>query len=162
MTILRDERVIELSELEGGYFEDMVDMATIFNHEIVEITSNSERFGPKHLRWKKTNLIGNLLVDQGVVFHETAELPKQYHIGVLDLNSFWGYVSKKTISIEEAVKFYMQMGYSLSGFCEVFGQKNSFDFGLFNAISYEEDDESPENIIEWLVKTYKGTVLKNI
>jgi hypothetical protein len=92
----------------------------------------------------------------------------------VDLNTLWGDLRRDEFTMEEMVKFYMQTGYSLSGFCEVFGQKEAYEFGLpgakqpFKENHYlghaedeviEDDSHYVENIIDYLCRVHEGKVL---
>lgn len=164
---MREERVIEdLGELEGGYFDDLISLAKIFNHDIVEITNSSpeaakSRFGEKHLRWKKTKL-GELLTETGIGVRDPNDHLNSYNLkAIVDLNSFWIARSEQNIPMEEVMKFYMQMGYSLSGFCDVFSNP-AWDYKLPGALPYRSDEDYPQSVIDWMNLTYEGKVLKNI
>ena len=100
--------------------------------------------------------------------------------GSLSLNDIWGDLYEERFSLEEFVKFYMGIGYSLSGFCEVFGQRNVYDLpaGMIpegyevpdNNEDDDNDDERDENeeadnaptLIDFLRDIHQGKVLWNL
>ena len=80
------------------------------------------------------------------------------------MNQLWINLTRGEISLDEHMKFYMQIGYSLGGFCEVYGQHEVTEFGL----EYHQPplkqchigDEYWETPIQWLLKEHAGKVLK--
>lgn len=110
-----EKRVIPNSEVaKAEHYADMAELARIFGHQVVE-TSES----PPVWRWRQN----------GLVRWVTAEgNPNR-----LDLNRLWSDFHRGHATVYEMMKFYMQLGYSLCGFAEVFGQCEAWDWKLPDA-----------------------------
>lgn len=138
-------RIISPEELVDKYpcYKDMADLARSFVHKIVLCQEGNNGV----LRWKGSQLIRYLTSSTGVI----------------DLNNLAIDLFKKKFSLEEYMKFYMDMGYSLSGYVEVFGQREVTEYGL----SYIEhppeghdfDKEYWETPIEYMRKKYKNSTV---
>lgn len=162
-------RVVPLEEVRAvDLYSDLADLAEIFNHEIVEFTSSPEsRFGGKPVwHWKSTNFVRKLF--DGITVHTPPEWTdvrqNKIHFAAVDVNQLWVSIHNKEIPIEEAAKIYMQMGYSLSGFCEVFS-KSAEEMDLEDARPVSEEEYhngGHQTVIDWLNEKYKGQVLKNL
>ena len=149
------KRIIPLEEVaEHQYYWDMAELAKIFNHEIVEDDNGV-------WRWKANDLVCHLL--HGASYYEGEEWlggrTKTFR-GSIDLNTLWLDFYKKKFTVEEMMKFNMQIGYSLSGFCEVFGQREAKELDLEGAKKPESDEEYTQTIIDYMVEKYKGQTLK--
>lgn len=162
-------RIVPIEEVRASdWYSDLADLAEIFNHEIVEFTSSPEsRFGGNPVwRWKSTNFVRKLF--DGITVHTPPEWTgpsyNKVELAAVDLNQLWVSIHHKEISIEEAVKIYMQMGYSLSGFCEVFSKPaEEMDLEGARPVSEEEyHNGEHQTVIDWLNEKYKGQVLKNL
>jgi hypothetical protein len=163
-------RVIPLEEVaEKEYYSDMADLATIFNHEIVEM-GNPEN---PTWRWKPNSFIDWIQDYAGVYTpstpHNLAAGDGGFgrhcdsHRASLCLNTLSQDLHCGAFSMEEWMKFYMQIGYSLCGFGEVFGQHEASDYGLPNAHQRGPDDdpdEYVETVIEYMRRIHRGEVLK--
>lgn len=173
--VIRDElreppfitRVIPLEEVRAReYYEDMADLAVIFNHEIVEMG---------HIwRWRPNRLFYLLHDYCPVYLPSAAENRAQGGSGYdsfsqstrasICLNELIADVYDGLCSVEEYMKFYMQLGYSLSGFSEVFGQRNAYEFNLPDAKRTPSPGQDPdgyiETVLEYMRRVHAGKVLK--
>lgn len=136
------------------FYEDMAHLAKIFHHEIV-LKDNI-------IRWKENKLVRYLTGDSGgCEFHTPPEwvgmMHNQVYNGAVDLN---GARSKGIFTLEEYMKFYMGMGYSLSGFGDVFGQCEITEYRLEYIEQPPADhkfgEEYWETPIEYIRKKYKN------
>lgn len=149
-------RIIPLDEVRNNpYYPEFVDIATIFNHDIV--ASHEDPHSPKRetWRWKKNALACHIL--EGAAFHTPPAWRGAMHnkvlLGGLDLNELFTCFHRGAFPVEEYMKFYMQIGYSLSGFIEVFGDRTADEFKL-PATSEEE------TLLEYVCRVHTGKVLK--
>ena len=133
-------RVLTRKELKSEDYEDMADLAVIFNHEIVAY-KNSGRGGrfeghDEVWRWKRNRLICRIQGEEGGIQFYTppewqgAMINTIHPPGGLDLNQMSALARNGGFSLEEWMKFHMQGGYSLCGYAEVFGQHEVTEFGL--------------------------------
>lgn len=143
MTV-KDRRLIPLEEvLASGEYDDMVELARIFNHGIEDVDGV--------WRWQSNKLI------RLITNHEN------YTVGMVDLNCLWAAFYDGKFTCEELMKFYMGMGYSLCGFGEVFGQKEAHELGLPGAKVPEDgegEDDYIQTPIDYMIEKYSGQVLK--
>ncbi len=158
-------RIIPLDEVAArGDYDDMAELAVIFNHDIVEVGHMENQ---RTWRWKANKLVSHLDSGNGP-FYEGSDY-NQYtkcFRGSIDLNNLWMDLYKKKFSVEEMMKFYMQIGMSLCGFGEAFGQKEAYELNLPDA-KRPDPDEDPDarteyvqNILEYMLEKHKGQVLK--
>ena len=58
----------------------------------------------------------------------------------------------------------MQIGYSLSGYAECFGQTNAYEWNLPGAKTEHEPGQDPDNyvetVLEYMRRVHKGEILK--
>jgi hypothetical protein len=126
-------RLIPLDEVRASeHYADMADLAEIFGHDIVEDTGI--------WRWKQ-NALARWMRDCSERFFSQ------------QLNAMCADAYRGAFSVEEWMKFNMQIGYSLCGFEEVFGQREATEFKLPDAV---ED----ETLIEYMVRMHKGKTLR--
>ncbi len=150
------KRIIPLDEVkDNGYYDELVELAVIFNHEIVEDARGT-------WRWKTNTLMDYIHGD--APFYEGTEYrgnnTKTYR-GSLDLNALRIDLIRRRFTLEEYMKFYMGIGYSLSGFYEVFGQDEAADWGVADAKKPEnKPDEYTQTVIDYMCEKYRGQVLK--
>jgi len=139
------------------YYEDMAHLAKIFHHKIV--------LKDGVIRWQENKLVRYLTGDYGgCEFHTppqwTGMMHNQIHNGAVDLNGLAVARSKRIFTLEEYMKFYMGMGYSLSGFGDIFGQSEVTEYGLEYIEQPPEnhnfDEEYWETPIEYIRKKYKN------
>lgn len=134
------DRVVDLAEVRRfPDYSPLADLAEIFNHEIIE----DDR---KIWRWKHNVLVcylfsGDCPFVEGLPVH-----PGQRRRGYIDLNGLFVDLYAGKFSLEEYVKFYMGLGYSLSGFLELFDK--------------EMDDNPDLTCVQYLIDTHRGKVLK--
>ncbi len=152
------KRIIPLEEVKAAeHYQGFAGLATIFNHDIIEDTSGV-------WRWKKNNLVQYILDDapwyEGTEYHG---INTKVYRGRLCINSLWRDFYKGLFTCEELMKFYMGIGYSLSGFSEIFGGKEASDFKLPGAkerTNADNPDEYIQTIIDYMLEKHKDTVLK--
>lgn len=171
--IIRFIPLEELREHEGGYYEDMADLAVIFNHDVVEVPSGPDPRRGRTWRWRPNAFIDWIHDYAGVYTpagpESTAKGEHSYgrhvreHRASLNLNTLVHDLYCGAFSMEEWMKFYMQIGYSLCGYAEVFGQHEASEFGLPGARKRtDEDDEDHyvQTVLEYMREKHKGKVLK--
>ncbi len=71
---------------------------------------------------------------------------------IVDLNRMKIEFHNRKFSLDEYMQFYMDMGYSLSGFYEIFGQSEAEEWGLPGALK-RESDEYLQTPIDWMLAT---------
>ncbi len=157
-------RTIPFRELRKSSYAEMVDLAKIFNHEIVE--TDGER---RTWRWKENSLIRKITGgDGGIQFHTPPEWQgsriNQIYDGAVDLNGLAIALHNKKFTLEEYMKFYMQMGYSSCGFSEIFGSKEITEYGIEYLTQPPDDwdfgNKYWQTPIEYMSIKYKGQILK--
>lgn len=134
-------RILSKQELSENGYGDLADFCDIFQHDAVEMENGV-------WRWKTNELIDYI---------------EDNSTGNINMNVLW--LRVKTIEdILQIMKYYMQIGMSLAGFCEVFGQKSSVDFGLPDAIPINEEDEDSygETLLEYVLKHFKGKIVRSL
>lgn len=149
------KRIIPLEEVRLSSYEDMVDLANIFNHDIIEDLHGT-------WRWKR-NMLTNWMhafapVYMPSILSTNAEGIPPYCKSTnarasIDLNNLWLDYSAKVYSMEELMKYYMQIGYSLCGYSEVFEQRTAKEFKLPDALP-------EETIIVYMSRYHAGKVLR--
>lgn len=139
-------RVVSISELvESGHYADMAELSVMFNHDVVEM-DNPAKGDQRIWRWKP-NAFANWIKNHGS----------------LSLNTLAEDLQRGAFSMEEWMKFYMQIGYSLCGFAEVFGQQEAREYGLPGAKKRSPNDDPNqyvETVIEYMLRKHAGKVLK--
>jgi hypothetical protein len=78
----------------------------------------------------------------------------------LGINTLVSDLHNGMFTMEEWMKFYMQMGYSLSGYYEVFGQHEAAEYGLPGAKKPKSKDSYTETVIDYMIRVHRGKVLK--
>ena len=162
------KRIIPIKEVKThNHYEDMAKLAVIFNHDIIETDGGV-------WRWKE-NRLTRLMQEYCPVFtpcgleneangrdsygRHCQECRASLSLNGLIVDLYDGY-----FSVEEYMKFYMQIGYSLCGFREVFGQREAAEFNLIGAKTehdpYQDEDDYIETVIEYMLRIHKGEVLK--
>jgi hypothetical protein len=109
----RPMRVLDLAEVRyahDGCYEDCADLSNIFNHPIVEVAEGDSKIW----RWKPNALIEYVLGRPVDIFGGGKHK--------IDLNDLCMEYCRGGFPIEEYMKFNMDHGYSLCGFCDVFSQ----------------------------------------
>jgi hypothetical protein len=170
------DRIVPVEEVAANEsYSDLAEIAVIFNHDIVEIeTKEGSRFGSHVWRWKQNDLM-NLFHEHCPVYVpsiatsdlEQNSLPvtrgSEFRATV-NLNDLFMELYQGTFSIEEHMKFYMQIGYSLSGYSEVYGQRNAYELNLPGAERPQDSEEDEngyvETILDYIRRVHKGKVLK--
>jgi hypothetical protein len=149
------KRIIPIEEVKSeDYYSDIGELAEIFNHEVIEDNNEVWRF--------KENRLVDHIHDNCPVYTPPGNYGRHSNIirASLDLNNLWSDFHSGSFSLEELVKFYMGLGYSLCGFCDVFGQHEAEEWGLEGAKKSEGKDNYTQTPIDWLLEKYKGKVLK--
>lgn len=156
------KRFIPLKEVrECGHYNEMADLAMIFSHRIVETPDGVWRWKKNYLiDWmdhapfytpsqRQQNADGNDFAARGATMR-----------GSICLNGLRKDLHNGVFSVEEYMKFYMQMGYSLSGYYEVFGQEEAASYHLPDAIEPEGGDFYTETLIDYVIRMHKGKRLE--
>lgn len=157
------KRVIPLTEVSENYGPDYAELAHIFNHAVIEDNQGV-------WRWHTNSFMDRILGEEGgVVFHVppkwAGHMNSSYHTGGLDLNELCVLAQTGEIPLEEYMKYYMQIGYSLSGFGDVFESKEVSDYGVEPIPTPQPDDFDPEEQyyqtpVEYMVLKYAGQILQ--
>lgn len=168
------ERIIPTEEVAAtAWYEDLAKLSIIFNHDIVERHEGGkmEDGSPRPIwRWKK-NLFTSWLCGHGPFYTPSSIstsanfMAPAYektitHRGSLDLNCLAIDLHNGVFTMEEWMKFYMQIGYSLDGFCEVFGQHEASEFDLPGALPLASNENYTETIIDYMNRIHEGKILK--
>jgi len=158
------KRVIPLEEVRDSEYEDMADLAVIFNHDIVETPQPADPRRGRTWRWKENSFINWLYEYSGVYIPASVENHADGEQGYgshctetrasLNLDTLIYDLYNGMFSMEEWMKFYMQMGYSLCGYAEVFGQHEANEFHLPGV------KKPTETIIEYMRRVHRGQILK--
>lgn len=165
------KRYLSMDELCENDYEDMADLAEIFQHDAVAyegFDSNGKPDPSREIwRWKRNELMHH--------FQEECEFhtPPQWHgvsqniihSGAVDLNQLAIAHHRGKFTTEEYMKFHMQIGYSLCGFSEIFGQHEASEFPSLRATAkpIPEDhngEEYIETVIDYMRRIHKGKILK--
>lgn len=149
-------RQVTLEEVElKEYCKELAPLAKLFNHPIIEDEHGVWRWRPNKLmclmvegipvaypdRSKEPELkMDNL--DELHEFHRN----RKHFVASLDLNELWAWFEQGKFDIIELMQFYMDIGYSLGGFIEMFAQKEVKEWNL---------GKSKQNLIEFVVEKYK-------
>jgi len=140
MRILSNDEVLAV-----GCYDDLVDLSVIFDHKMTaKIEGKREVW-----RWQASDVkIQSIakIIDSGKDLN---------YLAVLALNG--------QVPLEDYMKYYMQMGYSLSGYCEVFGQQEVTEYGLKYLSkpprNWNFDEEYWQTPIEYMRKKYKNKLI---
>lgn len=160
------KRFIPIKELaRSEYYWDLAEIAVIFNHDIVETKEGT-------WRWRMNSFMSWLSDYAGVYTPTSVEhTAKGLHGYGSHCKEFRASLNANTLvcdlqygafSMEEWMKYNMQIGYSLCGFCELFGQHEATEYGLEGAkVRTDEDpDEYVETVLEYMRRKHEGKVLK--
>jgi hypothetical protein len=156
---VRIKRAIPVEEvLASEWYDDMGKLATIFNHEVVEMRDGV-------WRWRPNSLI-DLMQSGDCGMHEgewEGAMRTRSFRGAVNLNDLWCDYYRGRFTCEELMKFNMQIGYSLSGYAEVFGQKEATEMRLEGAKQRTDEDDEDHYVqtpIDYMIEKYMGQVLK--
>jgi hypothetical protein len=86
-----------------------------------------------------------------------------YFRGSVNLNDLWIDYYRGRFTCEELMKFYMGIGYSLSGYAEVFGQKEATEMNLPGARQRTDEDDEDSYVqtpLEYMIEKHKGKIIK--
>jgi hypothetical protein len=136
-----EERPIPLSEV-AEHFPEEAKLARLFGHKVIQDEHGT-------FRWKRNSLVDHLVHD--VVMHDGQDK-------IVDLDDLCVAAHRGRFSIEEYMKFYMQMGYSLGGFRECFAQDEATHWGLpgKERTDKTDPDEYAETVIGFVLRKHKG------
>jgi len=128
-----------------AHYGDMAELSRIFAHPAVEMDDGV-------WRWEADPLVRHL-TGGSAPFYEGGRYGYGTRTirGSVDLNALWVDFHHGAFPVESLMKFYMGMGYSLSGFGEVFGQAEASDWGLPGATPSAGEDEYTQTPIEWVI-----------
>lgn len=142
------DRIVPLEEVaKNRYYADLADLAVIFNNDIVAIDDD--------WYWKPNVLI-SWIKRYGSYrqFHgDTPEMGSGR--GQLSLDDLFDDLQKNCFSVEEWVKFNMQIGYRLSGFCEIVDGSAEDISQCKNNLMFAD-----ETLLSYLLRVHEGKVLK--
>jgi len=110
------KRFISDEDMQPAY-ADLVSLKRIFNHPVIEDSEGIWRWHPNYLTAYLKEPRGFKSVWGGSSY-------------AIDLNGLMLALHRKEFSLEEYMKFQMDNGYSLCGFCEIFGQRTDYASGL--------------------------------
>ena len=150
---MKVKRVIPLSEVaETDYYWDMAILARMFRHRIVEDDNGT-------WRWEENRIV-DALTDGSAAFYSGSHYDGRNPIirGSLCLNTLWMDFHSGKYTCEEMVKFYMGIGYSLCGFCDVWGQRSSGEVNLPGGTNEltEDGQYHKETVIAYFVKKWQN------
>jgi len=171
-------RVVPNEEIaETAWYEDMAEIAVIFNHDVVEMDQGLDEKGePRRvLRWRP-NLFMDWLHEHAAVYTPSVAEGNADGVGPfvrgkegrasLSMNGLVRDLHNGMFTMEEWMKFYMQIGYSLSGYAEVFGQHEASEYDLPGA-KLPDPNEDPyertqyiETVLDYMRRIHAGKVLK--
>lgn len=160
-------RIIPVEELAtSDYYSDIAELAVIFNHDVVETEYCCWRWKPNaFIDWIKD--YAGVYTPAGPVSTAKGDHSYGQHCksirASLSLNTLACDLQCGAFSMEEWMKFYMQIGYSLCGFAECFGQHEASEYGLPGAKQRNDEDDPDryvETVIEYMARVHKGKVLK--
>lgn len=173
-------RVVPLKEVRLSCYKDMADLAKIFNHKIVEVKSEKSPDGWQW-RWQPNRLIYWIFNHCPVYIPSTLEMdadldaefkdnPKmqsvsrfiqrgEKHRGSLSIESLSFDLEAEVFTMEEWMKFQMQIGSSLCYYSEVFGSSEAAELGLPGAKKPVDDGSYTETPIDYMNRIHKGNVL---
>jgi hypothetical protein len=142
-------RTIPLSEVaKHEQYGDLAALARLFHHAIVEDDNGI-------WRWQVNDLI-RLLVDD-TPFYQGPYTEHDCGRAHLDLNALWLDFQRQRFPIEQLMKFYMQMGYSLCGFLDVFDSNPAQDYGLQLSKKVTEDGQELGTLLDYVLEKYHVT-----
>lgn len=160
------KRIVPLEEvLAHGQYDEMAELAVIFNHEIIEDIHGV-------WRWKANKLMETFLNGVGVYTPSNKECDEQGlrpycrpHTKELEasINLNWISLHREALfTTEEWMKFNMQTGYSLSGYYEITHQCNAYELNLPGAKTkpLKTNGGWAETLLQYMLRIHKGKVLK--
>ena len=134
--------------LENGY-DDVPALSALFARPVVEDGGV--------WRWRASALVRRLTGGDGPFY-----AGKDYNAltrtlrGSIDLNALWLDFYRGAFPLADLMRFYMDLGYSLCGFAEVFGQDEAADWNLPGAPTPAGGDEYAQTPIEWALANLKA------
>ena len=161
------KRVVSYEEALDSPYADMAELSVIFNHDIVEMDDGVWRWRPNRL----VSLIEEycpVYQPSGLENKITGKMAYGRHCNEgrasLSLNGLAIDRCEGLFSVEEYMKFYMQTGYSLGGFSDIFCQHEASEYNLPGAKTEfepgQDTDYYMETVIEYMLRIHKGEVLK--
>lgn len=150
------KRVIPIMSIprDAPHYSDMAELALIFNHEIIEDESGV-------WRWKENRLMSLLLDNTPICTYSNDSdyrnrLNGKRGRSTIDLNALALDLYEGKYTMEERMKFHMQIGYSLGGFADIFGQHEASEYHLEGAlIPNGRNDEYTETVIDYMRRIYE-------
>ena len=153
------KRYIPIEEVaQSEWYDDMADLALIFDHKVIEDDHGT-------WRWEEHPTVQYLMgdSDKKIILPEMPEwIGRMFSEGLqynsVNLNNLVMRAFRKEFPLEDYMKFYMGIGYSLCGYAEVFGQREVTEFRLdyFEEAPEEHDfdEEYWETPIEYMRKKH--------
>ena len=160
-------RILTDAEIrQNGHYNDMADLAKIFNHDIIAVVGG----GSEVWRWRPNLFIDWLTCHAPCYCPSSADsiadgkAPYSYNCDTfrvsMDLKRLTKDLHNGMFTIEEWMKFHMQMGYSLCGYADIFGRREAYDYGVPGAKVPLHDDRCTETLIDYMLRIHAGRVLR--
>lgn len=138
-------KIVSGNELKNHqWYSNLYPLMVSFGHQVVIDESNV-------WRWRPTAFAS--YINGGDAPFRVGALPSHgVRRGQLSINDLWEdlYYKKHDLKPEDVMKYYMGIGYSLSGFQEVFEQKLAKPF-------YDDADEG-ESILDYVAEKWRGKI----
>lgn len=152
------KRLVTRAELIKQGYEDMAELSVMFNHNIVEMDNGT-------WRWEPNALMCLLLDSPPVMIGANKDLIGGTNTRArLDLNQLAIDLFEHKYTVEEKMKYMMQIGYSLCGFSELFHQHEATEYDLPGAKTTNKNvlhnNGYIETVIQYMLRVHKGKVLK--
>lgn len=167
------KRVVPAKELRASkWFKECAVLGKIFNHDVVEVDDGPDEDGKPHSTWRwRPNLLVAWIHDHAGIYtpsnleadadgirmwgtkQREGRASLSANILVMDLHN-------GMFTMEEWMKYQMQIGYSLSGFYELFGQHEAAEYELPGAKDPVSDGYYTETVIDYMIRVHKGKVLR--
>lgn len=127
---------VPLDRVAQSEHTDMAKLAAIFHHDIVDESGV--------WRWKPNSIIRHMIIG-----------------GPIHLNLLWLLLYQGNFTVEEMMKLYMQIGYSLSGYRGIWDAMEANEFGLPDALPSNPSYKTTyaQTPIEYMLLHYEGKTL---
>ena len=138
------------------YYSVSADLAIMFNHNIVELADGKWRWEPSRLAELFSEYAP--VTSPSKLQHQVRDECRvtaysQSMRASIDLNALLGDLLSGLFSIEEYMKYYMRIGYDLSGFNEIFASRSPVDWLLPGGMP-------AESILQYVLRMNWGQILK--
>lgn len=153
-TIKRVVSYEELCSLSSDHWR-LAELSVIFQHEVVAYDAGDEANPNRELwNWKENNLFCWMLekAHAGTWSRLLQEMAIARH--------------QQAFTSEEYMKYYMQIGYNLSGFLEIFADHEATEYPDLRPLAkVVPEDHNPnegcyESVVDYMIRVHKGKILK--